>query len=126
MTIFGATVRMTVSLIEITFYIGALNPDPTTMPSMSLRLIYAVQHLYFIVAGPSLFLPLGIVLLGSDVLPRAFGYLALVLAFCFLALGVAFLLSMTLPAPVTAFAGVQALWWLAAAFTLIVRSRRNS
>lgn len=124
MTFFGATILMTVSLIENTFYFSALNPDPAVMPSISLRLIYAVQHLYFIVAAPALFLPLGVVLFSSRVLPRVFGYLALVLAACFAALGVVFLMHMTLPGPVTAFAGVQALWWLAAAITLMVRSGR--
>ena len=124
MTFFGATVLMTVSLIEITFYISALSPDPAVMPSISLKLIAAVQHLYFIVGAPTLFLPLGIVLLGSSILPRSFGYLALILATAFAALGVIFLLDLTLPGAVTAFAGVQALWWLAAAVTLIVRSGR--
>jgi hypothetical protein len=122
MTFLGATILMMVSLIEITFYISALNPDPAMMPSISLRLIYAVQHLYFIVAAPTLFLPLGIVLISSRILPRLFGYLALVLAACFAALGVVFLPYLTLPGPVTAFAGVPALWWLAAAITLMVRS----
>ncbi len=113
---------MTVSLIEITFYIGALNPEPAVMPSVSLRLIYAVQHLYFIVAAPTLFLPLGIVFLNSRVLPRILGHLALILATVFAALGIVFQLRLTLPGPVTAFAGVQAPWWLAAAVTLVVRS----
>ena len=98
-----------------------MNLDPAIMPSISLRLIYAVQHLYFIVAAPTLFLPLGIVLVSSRILPRLFGYLALILAACFAMLGAVFLLHITLPGPVTAFAGVQALWWLAAAITLIVR-----
>src|ERR1700756_568020 len=62
MTFFGATILMAVSLIEITFYISALSPNPEIMPFLSLRLISAVQHLYFIVAAPSLFLPLGIIL----------------------------------------------------------------
>lgn len=53
MTLFGATILMTVSLIEVTFYISALNPDPVTMPSISLKLISAVQHLYFMVAAPA-------------------------------------------------------------------------
>jgi len=122
MTFFGAAILMTVSLIEITFYISALSPEPAIMPSISLKVIYAVQHLYFIVAAPALFLPLGIVLLNSPVLPRVFGHLALILATAFASLGVIFLFSLTLPGPVTAFAGVQALWWLAAAITLIVRS----
>lgn len=124
MTLFGATILMTVSLIEITFYISALHTDPQMMPFISLRLISAAQHLYFIVAAPALFLPLGIVLISSSILPRLFGYLALLLAAAFAALGVIFLLTLTLPGPVTAFGGVQALWWLAAAITLIVRRGR--
>ena len=124
MTFFGATILMTVSLVEITFYIGALHNDPGVMPYISLAFISAVQHLYFIVAAPSLFFPLGIVLLGSAVLPRVFGYLALVLAGLFAVLGVTFMLRLILPNYVTAFAGVQALWWFAAAIALI--SRRES
>src|SRR6516162_8739549 len=122
MTLFGATVLMTVSLIEITYYICALFPDPELMTSISLRVISAVQHLYFIVAAPALFLPLGIILVGSRILPRVFGYLALVLAGAFAVLGAVFMLRLTLPASVTALAGLQALWWLAAGITLIIRS----
>lgn len=122
MTIFGATTLMCVSLIEITFYISALHSDPAMLPSISLGMISAAQHLYFIVAAPSLFLPLGIILASSCILPRVFGYLALVLAGAFAVLGAIFMLRLILPASVTAFAGVQALWWLAAAITLILRS----
>jgi len=121
MTFFGATVLMTVSLIEITFYISALFPDPAVMPPISLRLISAVQHLYFIVAAPSLFLPLGLVLAGSTVLPRVFGYLALLLAATFAGLGVIFMLNLTLPTAVTACGALQAVWWLAAGASLIFR-----
>ena len=125
MTLFGATVLMTVSLIEITFYMSALHADPEVLPFISLRLISAVQHLYFMIAAPALFFPLGIVLLGSPVLPRLFGYLALLLAVVFESLGVIFLLTLTLPAAVTAVAGIQALWWLAAAVTLVVQSKKS-
>jgi len=123
MTFFGATILMTVSLIEITFYISALSPDPAIMPAISLKLISAVQHLYFIIAAPALFLPLGIVLVRSRILPKLFGHLALALAAIFAVLGVAFLLHLTLPNSVTAFAGVQALWWLACAMTVVIRSK---
>lgn len=122
MTFFGSTILMTVSLIEVTFYISALYRDPAMMTSVSLNLISAVQHLYFIVAAPALFLPLGIVLVQSRVLPKLFGYLAILLASMFAALGVIFLLRLTLPDAVTALGAVQALWWLAAAVALIVRS----
>jgi len=122
MTIFGASILMTVSLIEITYYIAALFPDPDMMTAVSLNVIAAVQHLYFIVAAPALFLPLGIVLLGSQILPRAFGYLAIILAALFAIIGAAFMLRLVLPAPITALGGVQALWWLAAGIALILRS----
>lgn len=124
MTMFGGAILMTVSLIEITFYIGALYS--TTTGLISLDLIHAVQHLYFIVAAPALFLPLGVVILGSHVLPRMFGYLAFLLGAAFVILGVVFLYSLILPAVVLDFAGVQAFWWLAAAITLIVRTEKLS
>jgi hypothetical protein len=58
----------------------------------------------------------------GHVLPRVFGYLALVLGAAFAILGVVTLFTLTLPTAVLAFAGIQTLWWLAAAITLIVRS----
>jgi len=122
MTLFGATILMTVSLIEITSYISALFPDPEMITSISLRVISAVQHLYFIVAAPTVFLPLGIILVRSPILPRIFGYLAIILAAAFAALGAIFMLRLELPAWVTAFAAVQGLWWLAAGIALVIRS----
>jgi hypothetical protein len=126
MTIFGATTLMTVSLVEIVFYISALYSNPATMALISFELIRAVQHLYFIVAAPALFLPLGIVILGSDVLPRLLGYLALVLGAAFALAGVVTLLSLTVPVVVQASASIQVVWWLAAAITLIVRAGKAS
>jgi len=94
------------------------------MPVLSIRLVYAVQHLYFMVAAPALFLPLGLVLLGSRILPRAFGYLALGIAIAFGAAGVVYMLTLRLPDLVTASGAVQPIWWLAAAIMLIARSER--
>jgi hypothetical protein len=122
MTLFGATTLMAVSLIEITFYMAALWTDPPMMPLISMKLIYAVQHLYFIVAAPALFLPLGIVLCSSQILPKLFGYLALTIAAVFAAAGVVFMLTLRLPDGVTELGAVQPLWWLAAAITPILRS----
>ena len=127
MTLFGAATLMTVSLIEITGYIDTLQPSPATMAGTSLALIYSVQHLYFIVAAPAVFLPLGLVILGSAVLPRILGYLALVLAAGYALAGVLTLLDLTVPAAVQISAGVvPALWWLAAAGTLLIRAREPS
>src|SRR6516225_4388300 len=97
MTLFGAATLMTVSLIEITGYLGALHTSPATMPGTSLALIHSVQHLWFIVAAPALWLPLGLVILGSGVLPRVLGYLALVLGAGYALAGVATLLDLTVP-----------------------------
>ena len=121
MTLFGASTLMTVSLVEIVFYISALYSDPATMALISYELIHAVQHLYFIVAAPALFLPLGIVILGSDVLPRLLGYLALVLGAAFALGGVVTLFSLEIPVVVQISASIQVFWWLAASITLIVR-----
>ena len=126
MTMFGAMTLMSVSLIEITFYISGMFAEPAMMPVISIKLVYAVQHLYFIVAAPALFCPLGLVLLNSRILPRAFGYLALVLAAGFATAGVVFLLTLRLPDAVAAAGAVQPIWWLAAAIALIVRSSPRS
>jgi hypothetical protein len=123
MTLFGAATLMTVSLIETTFYIGAVHTSPATMAGISLALIASVQHLYFIVAAPAVWLPLGLVILRSDVLPRILGYLALVLAAGYALAGIFILLDLTVPVALQISASVQGLWWLAAAGTLIMRAR---
>jgi hypothetical protein len=124
MTMFGAMTLMSVSLIEIVFYLSGMFAEPQIMPVLSIKLVYAVQHLYFIVAAPALFFPLGLVLLDSRILPRVFAYLALMMAVAFAAAGIMFLLTLRLPDAVTAAGAVQPVWWLAAAITLIVKSRR--
>lgn len=124
MTFFGAASLMTVSLLEVTFYISALHRQSPAMGAMSLGVISAVQHLYFVIAAPAVFLPLGMILRESHVLPKLFGYLAIALAILFFAVGATFVLTLTLPDPVTALGAVQALWWLAAAVALILRRNR--
>ncbi len=122
MTLLGASTLTTVSLIEITFYLSAMFNEPAAMPAISLKLIYAVQHLYFFVAAPVLFFPLGLVLLGARVLPRVLGYLALAIAAGFASIGVLYLTYLILPNWVMACGAVQPIWWIAAAVTLMVRS----
>ena len=124
MTLFGAATLMTVSLVEITGYIGTLHTSPAAMAEISYVLIHSVQHLYFIVAAPALWLPLGLVILGSGVLPRILGYLALALAAGYALAGVVTLLDLTVPVAVQISASIPALWWLAAAGTLIIRARQ--
>jgi hypothetical protein len=63
MTLFGAATLMTVSLVEIVFYIGALHTSPATMAGTSYALIHSAQHVYFIVAAPA-------ARVGDDLLPH--------------------------------------------------------
>jgi len=124
MTMFGAVVLMIVSLIEITFYIAAVFISPNIGILINLNTIHAVQHLYFIVAAPTLFISLGTVLYGSKVLHGIFAWFAFFIGILFGAIGMIFLLELVLPMWVTAIAGVQAIWWLAASISLIVRSKK--
>jgi len=83
---------------------------------------------YWLMFAPALFLPLGTVLLSSQAQRGIVGYLMLLLAVAFAALGVIFLLTLPLRDAVTALAGVLVIWCLAAAITLVARKakqRRN-
>ena len=77
---------------------------------------------YWLMLAPVLFLPLGIVSLSSQVRRGLFGHLVLPLAVVFAALGA---FTLTLPDAVTVVAGVQAIWLLAAAITLLSRNRKQ-
>jgi len=124
MVFFALVVLMAVSLIEITFYIAVMFISPPQGVLTSLNTIYAVQHLYFIVAAPSVFITLGIMLLNSYVLSKVFAYTAIALGLAFAALGILFLTTLILPLWVTACGGIQAIWWLAASISLIKRSSK--
>jgi hypothetical protein len=80
---------------------------------------------YWLMLAPVLFLPLGIVLLSSQVRRGLFGYVLLLLAVVFAVLGAIFLFTLTLPDAVTVLAGAQAVWLLATAITLVARSRKQ-
>ncbi len=125
MTLFGGTILMMVSLIEIVFYLSAVNGTTATIGLISLDLIAAVQHLYSMVAAQALFFPLAVVILSSRVLPHVFGYMALVIGATFAILGVADLFS-PLQNVVNVLSIVQGFWWLGAAITLLVRAEKAS
>jgi len=80
---------------------------------------------YWLMLAPVLFLPLGIVLLSSQLRRGIFGYVVLPLAVVLAALGAIFLFTLTLPDAVTVLAGVQAVWLLAAAITLLARNGKQ-
>ncbi len=125
MTLVGGIILVMTSLVEVMFYLSAVNGNPATTGLISLDLIYAVQHLYSMVAAPALFLPLAIVILGSRVLPAVFGYLALALGGVFVIVGIINLFS-PIQSIVNSLSIVQGLWWLFAAITLLVRAGKTS
>ena len=81
---------------------------------------------YWLMLAPVLFLPLGIVLLSSQVRRGLFGYVVLPLAVVICGAG-ANLVSSLLPLPdaVTIVAGVQAIWLVAAAIKFLSRNREQ-
>ena len=122
MTFFGSNILMTVSLIEITFYIGVLFQQPEVNVPIIMNLINAVQHLYFIVAAPAFFVPLGIVIISSPILPHIFGYLAILLGLVFATIGLATLFKLVLPPSILILGSLQGLWWLSASVNFLLRA----
>lgn len=125
MTLLGACILVMVSLTEVIFYITALFPVPDNMDIVSMNIAHAVQHLYFIVAAPAIFLPLGLVVLSSTVLPKVFGYLAIGLAIGFMIVGITSLYHLVLSTTETLLAPIQAFWWVGAAITLRIRAKKR-
>ena len=75
--------------------------------------------------APALFLPLGTILLSSQARRGIVGYLLLLLAVAFAALGVILLLTLPLRDAVTVLVGVLSIWCSAAAITLVARNRKQ-
>jgi hypothetical protein len=118
----GATILM-VSLVEISFYLGAVQAAEAgdlTSGMVSNALIKAVQHVFLI--APALLLPLGAVLLGARILPRLFAYLALAIGATLQIFGLVGLFGALQPI-IDDVLIVQALWFVAAGVALIAGER---
>ena len=114
----GATILM-VSLVEITFYLGAVQAAEAgdlTSGAVSNALIKAVQHVFLI--APALLLPLGAVLLGAQILPRVFAYVALAIGATLQIFGLVGLFGVLQPI-IDDVLIVQALWFVAAGVVLL-------
>jgi hypothetical protein len=121
----GATILM-VSLVEVAFYLGAVQASEigdTASALSSNNLIKAVQHVFLI--APALLLPLGFVLLGSKVLPRVFAYLALAMGATLQVLGLLGLFNILQPL-IDVLLIVQSLWFVAAAVALPIRAGKTA
>jgi hypothetical protein len=116
----GATILM-VSLVEITFYLGAVQgavggDQPSGLASDNLR--RAVQHVFLI--APALLLPLGAVLARSRLLPLLFAHVGFGLGAGLQVLGLAGLFHILQPV-IDVLLFVQCFWFIVAAILLIAR-----
>ena len=123
LTLLGSAVLLAVVLIEGVFTIdltqAAVNGHQvTSLTSYDIMTVFT--HIYPIAPAPVIFLALGTILLGSRLLPRAFGYLALALGIAYEIVGLVGLF--TTPILTVVVLGLQALWVVAAAITLLVRA----
>lgn len=123
-TLLAGTAILMVSLVEITFYLGAVEAAQAgdlTIGTVSNALIKAVQHVFLI--APALLIPLGAVLLGSQVLPRAFAYLALTIGTTLQIFGLVGLFGVLQPI-IDDVLIVQAIWFVAAGVALMTGEHR--
>ena len=123
LTSLGSAVLLAVVLIEGIFTIdlaqAAVNGHQvTSLTSFDIMTVFT--HIYPIAPAPVIFLALGTILLGSRLLPRVFGYLALGLGIAFEIVGLVGLF--TTPVLTLVVLAFQSLWVLAAAITLMVRA----
>jgi len=121
-TLLAGAVILMVSLLEIAFYLGAveagINGDVNTGLTSN-ALIKEVQHLFLI--APALLLPLSFVLLKSRLLPRIFAYTAFVIGVVLQAGGLLGLLNFLQPVIDTVLIA-QNVWFILAGIVLALRA----
>jgi hypothetical protein len=123
LTLLGSAVLLGVVLIEGAFTIDLAQAAVDGHPAASVTsfdVMTVFTHIYPIVPAPLIFLSLGTILIGSSVLPRIFGILALVLGCLYAIAGLVGLFTSPVITPVPL--GLQSLWILAAAIALVSRS----
>ncbi|MBV9228269.1 MAG: hypothetical protein JOZ18_03060 [Chloroflexi bacterium] len=129
MTMLASAIILTVALAEGTFVIDAVQAGVNGHPEAALTsfdLTFVFAHIFLMVPAPLLFLSLGAVLLGSRVLPRMFGYLALALGVAFGIVGFVGLLSSAAIIVGIVLQIGQEVWVLAAAIILLVGAIKAS
>lgn len=127
LTMLGSAVLLAVVLIEGVFTMdlaqaAANGHQATSLTSFDLMTVFT--HIYPIAPAPVIFLALGTVLLGSRLLPRVFGSLALALGIAFEIVGLVSLF--VVPWLTLVVLSLQAFWALAAAITLLVHPGQAS
>ena len=125
-TFLAGAVILVVSLMEITFYLAAVQATETGDTAAGLaanNFIKAVQHVFLI--APALLLPLGAVLRGSRILPKGFALAALIIGVVLQTLGLAGLFR-PLQSVIDVILIVQSGWFITAALVVLITSGRLS
>ena len=121
----GTTILM-ISLVEIIFYLASLQAAETGDQASMLvsnNLISATQHAFLI--APALLLPLGLVLLDSNLLGRGFALTALLIGATLQVFGLLGII-MSLQPVIDILLIVQGVWFVAASVALLARNSRFS
>lgn len=127
LTLLGSAVLLGIVLIEGVFTIDLAQAAAdghlaTSVTSFDLMTVFS--HIYPIAPAPVIFLALGSILVGTRILPRAFGYLALVLGTAFAIIGLVGLF--TTPLLTLIPLALQGIWVVAAAITLLIQSEKGA
>lgn len=127
LTMLGSTVLLAVVLLEgvFTMDLAQAAVDGHQLASVtSFDIMTVFTYVYPIVPAPLIFLSLGPILLRSQLLPRAFGYLAIALGVAFEIAGFASLFTTSLFSLVVFI--LQALWGLTAAIAWLARTEKST
>jgi hypothetical protein len=126
LAVVGAGTLLAVSVIEGAFTIDWAQAAADGHPAVALSsydVMTVFVHIFPVAPAPLVYLALGAVVLGSDVLPRLLGHLALLLGAAFAVVGLSGLYIAPLLTLVVV--GAQSLWIVAAAIWLLARARRR-
>jgi hypothetical protein len=117
----GAAVLVALALAEVVFTLtwasAAVNGQIASART-GFDLMAEFIRVFPIVPAPAVYLPVGVLLLRSSVLPRPFGYLAVGLGVAFVIAGLVGVLVPAAAAATGGLAAIQVIWIIAAAITL--------
>jgi hypothetical protein len=124
LTLLASAAVVSLSLAEGTFALGAVQAGHNGHAEAALtcfELTNVFIHIFLL--APSLFLMLGLALRKTNILPRVFIVMAILLGILFQALGIIALLNERFLVVVIAILMLQNLWNIAASITLLVRKK---
>jgi hypothetical protein len=124
LTLFAAAALLSTSLLEATLLMNVAYATANGHPQAALNswdLMTMFIHVFPIGPAPLSYLSLAALLIGASVLPRLFGYLALLLGVSFALVGFLGLLIPAVNLGIIALLIAQELWILAAGVTLLFR-----